>query len=319
MKKNFKKIFVAGHKGLLGSALIKQLKNNNHNLIFTADKKKLDLINQNKVNNFFKKNNFDEVYMSAAKVGGILFNKNYPAEFIYENLMIAANIINAAWLTNVKKLIFIGSSCIYPKFSKSPIKENSLLSGHLEKTNEAYAIAKISGIKLCEFYNKQYKTDFRAVMLTNLYGPNDNYNLNNSHVIPALINKIHNAKIYRKKIINLWGTGKPKREFLYVTDAAKGIYKVMNLSKKKYNTVVDNNHMFVNIGYGKDITIFELSQIISDIIGYKGKIKFDINKPDGTPQKLLDSSRSKIIKWKPEVGLSEGLKDTYADFLEKSR
>ena len=216
MKKNIKKIFIAGHNGLLGKALFKKLKKNNK--LITAERNKLNLINQNQVKNFFKKNKIDEVYIAAAKVGGIMANNTYPAEFIYNNTMIATNLINSSFEARVKKLIFVGSSCIYPKLSSLPIKENALLTGPLEKTNEAYAIAKIMGIKLCEYYNKQYETDFRSVMLTNLYGPNDNFDNNNSHVIPALISKIHNAKVNNHKEIKLWGTGKPLREFLFIED-----------------------------------------------------------------------------------------------------
>jgi GDP-L-fucose synthase len=270
MKKKIKKIFIAGHTGLLGTALFKKL--NKNQLIF-ADRKKLDLINQNKVNSFFKKNKIDEVYIAAAKVGGIMANKTFPAEFIYNNTMIAANIINSAFETGVDKLIFVGSSCIYPKLSSLPIKENALLSGPLEKTNEAYAIAKILGIKLCEYYNKQHDTDFRSVMLTNLYGPNDNFDNNNSHVIPALISKIHYAKVNNLKEIKLWGTGKPMREFLFIDDAADAIIKSMNLDKSKYNKICGNDNIHLNIGFGKQISIKALSKIIAKIIKYNGKIR----------------------------------------------
>ena len=316
MIKKYKKIFIAGHNGLLGKSLLKKLIRNKKNKIVVADRKNLNLIDQDKVNIFFKRNKFDEIYMSAAKVGGILANYKYPAEFIYNNTMIAANIINAAWSTNVKKLIFVGSSCIYPKLSKLPIKETSLLSGYLEKTNEAYAIAKITGIKLCEYYNKQYNTDFRAVMLTNLYGPHDNFDVNTSHVIPSLIAKIHKAKVDNSKTVKIWGTGKPKREFLYVDDAADAIVKMMNVSKFKYNNLCKNDGIHINIGYGKQISISELSNTIAKTVKYTGKIIFDKNYPDGTPAKILDSSKIHKIKWKPKTKLEKGIKKTYSFYLK---
>lgn len=305
-----KKIFIAGHKGLLGSSLLKKLKKKN-NKIIVLEKSKLNLTNQNDVNNFFIKNKFSEVYISAAKVGGILANKTYPAEFIYNNTMIAANMINSAWQTKVKKLIFIGSSCIYPKYSKTPIKEELLLTGELEKTNEPYAIAKITGIKLCESYNKQYGTDFRSVMLTNLYGPNDNYDKKNAHVIPSLIAKIYHAKINKLKEVRLWGTGKPKREFLYVDDAASAIIKTMNINKKNYEKISGDKVSHINIGYGKQISINELSKIICETINFNGKIIFDKNFPDGTPKKILNSKKISKIGWKPIISLEEGIKKTY--------
>lgn len=316
MIKKYKKIFIAGHNGLLGKSLLKKLIRNKKNKIVVADRKNLNLIDQDKVNIFFKRNKFDEIYMSAAKVGGILANYKYPAEFIYNNTMIAANIINAAWSTNVKKLIFVGSSCIYPKLSKLPIKETSLLSGYLEKTNEAYAIAKITGIKLCEYYNKQYNTDFRAVMLTNLYGPHDNFDVNTSHVIPSLIAKIHKAKVDNSKTVKIWGTGKPKREFLYVDDAADAIVKMMNVSKFRYNNLCKKDGIHINIGYGKQISISELSNTIAKTVKYTGKIIFDKNYPDGTPAKILDSSKIHKIKWKPKTKLEKGIKKTYSFYLK---
>ena len=316
MIKKYKKIFIAGHNGLLGKSLLKKLIRNKKNKIVVADRKNLNLIDQDKVNIFFKRNKFDEIYMSAAKVGGILANYKYPAEFIYNNTMIAANIINAAWSTNVKKLIFVGSSCIYPKLSKLPIKETSLLSGYLEKTNEAYAIAKITGIKLCEYYNKQYNTDFRAVMLTNLYGPRDNFDVHTSHVIPSLIAKIHKAKVDNSKTVKIWGTGKPKREFLYVDDAADAIVKMMNVSKFRYNNLCKKDGIHINIGYGKQISISELSNTIAKTVKYTGKIIFDKNYPDGTPAKILDSSKIHKIKWKPKTKLEKGIKKTYSFYLK---
>jgi GDP-L-fucose synthase len=317
MKKKIKKIFIAGHNGLLGKALFKKLKKNNQLII--ADRNKLDLINQFQVKKFFKQNKFDEVYIAAAKVGGIMANNTYPAEFIYNNTMIATNLINSSFEARINKLIFVGSSCIYPKLSPLPIKENALLTGPLEKTNEAYAIAKIMGIKLCQYYNKQYETDFRSVMLTNLYGPNDNFDNNNSHVIPALISKLHNAKVNNLKEIKLWGTGKPLREFLFIEDAADAIIKSMNVHKLKYSQICGNDNIHLNIGFGKQISIKELSKIISKIIDYKGKIKWDRFHPDGTPAKILNSNRIKKINWKPKISLENGLKKTYSHYLKSQK
>ena len=310
-----KKIFIAGHNGMVGSAIYKKLnKNNSNNKLITASKDKLNLKNFDKTYNFFKKHKFDEVYLCAAKVGGILANKTYSADFINENLLIQYSCINAAFKTNVKKLLFLGSSCIYPKNSKIPIKEKYLLTGDLEKTNEPYAIAKIAGLKLCQSYNYQYKTDFRSVMPTNLYGPNDNYDELSSHVLAALIKKIYNAKKNKKKNVIIWGTGKPMREFLHVYDVANACIKIMNLSKKKYFKLVGLDHQFINIGYGKDISIKKLANKISKIIKFKGKIFFDKSKPDGTYRKLIDNSKIKKIKWKPKICLEEGIKSSIQDF-----
>ena len=311
------KVYVAGHNGMVGSALIRILKEKKVYLI-TKDRKELDLTNQAKVQNFFKREKPDQVYLAAAKVGGIYANNTYPAEFIYENLIIDANIIHSAFLSGVKKLIFLGSSCIYPKFSSQPMKEEELLAGLLEPTNEPYAVAKIAGIKICESYNRQYgsthNVDYRSVMPTNLYGPEDNYDSKNSHVIPALIKKFHEAKIKKKSKVIVWGTGTPRREFLYVDDLARACYYVMNLSKNIYNKNTKPTCSHINVGYGTDLTIEELAKTIKKIIGYKGKIKFDTKKLDGMPRKLLDSSRIKNLGWKPNINLKNGLVKVYEDF-----
>jgi len=311
------KVYVAGHNGMVGSALIRILKEKKVYLI-TKDRKELDLTNQAKVQNFFKREKPDQVYLAAAKVGGIYANNTYPAEFIYENLIIEANIIHSAFLSGVKKLIFLGSSCIYPKFANQPMKEEELLTGVLEPTNEPYAIAKIAGIKICESYNRQYgsthNVDYRSVMPTNLYGPGDNYDSKNSHVIPALIKKFHEAKIKKKSKVIVWGTGTPRREFLYVDDLARACYHVMNLSKNIYNKNTKPTCSHINVGCGTDLTIEELAKTIKKIIGYKGKIKFDTKKLDGMPRKLLDSSRIKNLGWKPNINLKNGLVKVYEDF-----
>ena len=311
------KVYVAGHNGMVGSALIRILKEKKVYLI-TKDRKELDLTNQAKVQNFFKREKPDQVYLAAAKVGGIYANNTYPAEFIYENLIIEANIIHSAFLSGVKKLMFLGSSCIYPKFANQPMKEEELLTGVLEPTNEPYAIAKIAGIKICESYNRQYgsthNVDYRSVMPTNLYGPGDNYDSKNSHVIPALIKKFHEAKIKKKSKVIVWGTGTPRREFLYVDDLARACYHVMNLSKNIYNKNTKPTCSHINVGCGTDLTIEELAKTIKKIIGYKGKIKFDTKKLDGMPRKLLDSSRIKNLGWKPNINLKNGLVKVYEDF-----
>ena len=311
------KVYVAGHNGMVGSALIRILKEKKVYLI-TKDRKELDLTNQAKVQNFFKREKPDQVYLAAAKVGGIYANNTYPAEFIYENLIIEANIIHSAFLSGVKKLMFLGSSCIYPKFANQPMKEEELLTGLLEPTNEPYAVAKIAGIKICESYNRQYgsthNVDYRSVMPTNLYGPGDNYDSKNSHVIPALIKKFHEAKIKKKSKVIVWGTGTPRREFLYVDDLARACYHVMNLSKNIYNKNTKPTCSHINVGCGTDLTIEELAKTIKKIIGYKGKIKFDTKKLDGMPRKLLDSSRIKNLGWKPNINLKNGLLKVYEDF-----
>ena len=308
-----KKIFIAGHKGMVGSAIFRKLKNNSNKIII-ADKKKLNLLNQKSVLSFFKRNKFDEVYLCAAKVGGIYANNTYKADFIYQNLEIQNNCIHSAYLTKVKKLMFLGSSCVYPKKPKIPIKEEYLLTSELERTNEMYAIAKISGIKMCEAYNFQFKTDFRAVMPTNLYGQNDNYDSLNSHVLAALIKKIILARKQNKNSFIVWGTGKPKREFLHVDDLADATVKIMNLSKSKYNKLVGEKFPFINVGSGSEISIKDLAKLISKIVGFKGKIIFDKSKPDGTFRKLMDSTKLKKIKWKPKILLTHGLKKIISEF-----
>lgn len=308
-----KKIFIAGHKGMVGSAIFRKLKNNSNKIVI-ADKKKLNLLDQKSVLSFFKRNKFDEVYLCAAKVGGIHANSTYVADFIYENLQVQNNCIHSAYLTKVKKLMFLGSSCVYPKKPKIPIKEEYLLTSELENTNEMYAIAKIAGLKMCKAYNAQFKTDFRAVMPTNLYGQNDNYDSLNSHVLAALIKKIVLAKKQNKNSFIVWGTGKPKREFLHVDDLADATVKIMNLSKSKYNKVAGEKFPFINVGSGSDISIKDLAKLISKIVGFKGKMIFDKSKPDGTFRKLMDNTKLRKIKWKPKISLNSGIKKTIEDF-----
>jgi GDP-L-fucose synthase len=308
-----KKIFIAGHKGMVGSAIYRKLQNK-PNRIVIADKRKLNLLDQKSVLSFFKRNKFDEMYLCAAKVGGIQANTTYVADFIYQNLEIQNNFIHSAYLTKVKKLMFLGSSCVYPKKPKIPIKEEYLLTSELENTNEMYAIAKIAGLKLCKAYNSQFKTDFRAVMPTNLYGQNDNYDSLNSHVLAALIKKIVLAKKQNKKSYIVWGTGKPKREFLHVDDLADATVKIMNLSKSKYNKVAGEKFPFINVGSGSDVSIKDLAKLISKIVGYKGKMIFDKSKPDGTFRKLMDNTKLRKINWKPKISLNFGIKKTIEDF-----
>ena len=298
---------------MVGSAILRKIKNS-HNKIVIADKKKINLLDQKSVLNFFKKNKFDEVYLCAAKVGGIHANNTYVAEFIYQNLEIQNNFIHSAYLTKVKKLMFLGSSCVYPKKSKIPIKEEYLLTSELESTNEMYAIAKIAGLKMCKAYNSQFKTDFRAIMPTNLYGQNDNYDDLNSHVLAALIKKIVLAKNSNKKSFKVWGTGKPKREFLHVDDLADATIKIMNLSKLRYNKIAGEKFPFINVGTGSDISIKDLAKLISKIVGFKGKMIFDKSKPDGTIRKLMDNTKLRTIKWKPKISLKSGIKKTIEEF-----
>lgn len=373
-------IFLAGHRGMVGSAILRRLRTDGYDNIITRTHSELDLNDQKAVREFFNGEKIDYVIIAAAKVGGIYSNNTYPAEFIYSNLMIEANIIHEAWQAGIQRLLFLGSSCIYPKYAVQPMKEEALLSGKLEPTNEAYAIAKIAGIKLCEFYNRQYGTKYRSVMPTNLYGPNDNFDLNNSHVLPALIRKFHLAKlaehhdwdgIHRDELkygaipqdiqqslngiakpntksssparcgIMLWGSGLPKREFLYVDDMAAACLLLINLSdaqydalrsirspafKAKNNTAVSEAGMaesedwsmvpHINIGAGSDMTVQQLAEITKKVVGYKGAVIWDRSKPDGMPQKLLDISRLSSIGWKPEVTLKEGIARTYASYME---
>lgn len=310
------KIYVAGHRGMVGSAIVRHLVAGGHSHIIVRTHNELDLTDQAAVHDFFKTERPDQVYLAAAKVGGIHANNTYPAEFIYQNLMMEANVINAAWKNDVKKLLFLGSSCIYPKLAAQPMREDALLTGLLESTNEPYAVAKIAGIKLCESYNRQYGVDYRSVMPTNLYGPGDNYHPENSHVIPALIRRFHEAKDQNAPFVTIWGTGKPRREFLYVDDMAAASVHVMNLNKKVYDAHTLPMQSHINVGYGDDVTISELAKAVSDVVGYLGEIKFDISKPDGTPRKLMDSSRLNLLGWRPHVNLKAGLTEAYDDFIK---
>lgn len=311
-----KRVFVAGHKGMVGSAITRQLSLSNDIEIITCDRGEVDLINQSQVIDFFQKNKIDEVYLAAAKVGGIQANNNYPADFIFENLMIEANIIHSAHLNKVQKLLFLGSSCIYPKLANQPMQETSLLTGTLEETNEPYAIAKIAGIKLCESYNRQYGRDYRSVMPTNLYGVNDNFHPDNSHVIPALLRRFHEAKLNQLPEVIAWGTGQAMREFLYVDDMASASIFVMNLDKTIYDKHTEPMLSHINIGTGVDCTIKELTETIAKVVGYTGDIVWDSSKPDGTPRKLMDVNRLKSLGWQYSIDLEQGLKQTHDWFLD---
>lgn len=306
MKKN-SKIYIAGHNGLVGSAIVRNLKSNGFNNLVLKTRKELDLLDWQEVKKFFETEKPEYVFLAAARVGGILENDTYPADFIFQNLQIQNNVIHNAYLSEVKKLLFLGSSCIYPRECPQPIKEKYLLTGPLEKTNEAYAVAKIAGIKMCQSYNKQYGTKYISVMPTNLYGPNDNFDLNSSHVLPALLHKFHEAKINNQKEVLIWGTGSPKREFLHVDDLADACVFLM----ESYN-----ENEIVNIGTGEDISIRELAEIVKQIVGFEGKIKNDTSKPDGTPRKLLDVSKLRSLNWKHKIELSQGIKNTYQWFLK---
>jgi GDP-L-fucose synthase len=308
--KLFDKIYIAGHTGMVGSALLKALKNKGYRNIITLSSSKLDLRDQQSTEYFFEKEKPDYVFIAAAKVGGILANYTFRGEFLYDNLMIAANIIHAAYKFDVKKLLFLGSSCIYPKAAPQPIKEEYLLSGPLEVTNEPYAIAKIAGIKLCEAYNDQYNCNYISVMPTNLYGLGDNYHYTDSHVLPALIRRFHEAKLNEYPEVVVWGTGTPKREFLFADDLADACVFLMNTY---------NGTEIVNIGTGSDISIAQLADLIKDIIGYKGNVLFDTSKPDGTHRKLLDVSRLHALGWQHTVSLNEGIKLVYNDFIERKK
>lgn len=308
-------IYVAGHKGMVGSAIIRQLKKDPANTIIVADRAELDLVNQQAVSQFFADNQIDQVYLAAAKVGGIHANNEYPAEFIYQNLMIEANIIHAAHLNDVQHLLFLGSSCIYPKLAPQPMKEDALLTGELECTNEPYAIAKIAGIKLCESYNRQYGRDYRSVMPTNLYGENDNFHPENSHVIPALFRRFHEAKLNNDPVVMAWGSGKPKREFLHVDDMAEASVFVMNLDNETYQKETSPMLSHINVGTGVDCTIRELVETVAKVIGYQGKVEFDATKPDGAPRKLMDVSRLERLGWIAQTSLEDGLRMTYQWFL----
>tara|TARA_B100000989_G_C19525836_1_gene466825 strand:- start:1679 stop:2623 length:945 start_codon:yes stop_codon:yes gene_type:complete len=304
-----KKVFLAGHKGMVGNAILNELNKIEDFSVITAEKRKLDLRNQNEVINFFDNNEFDQVYLSAARVGGILANSTFPAEFIYDNLMIQTNIIQACYENKISKLLFLGSSCIYPRDCNQPMKEEYLLNGFLEKTNEPYAIAKIAGIKTCEAYNKQYGTNFFSIMPTNLYGPGDNFNLKDSHVVPGLIKKFHLAKVDKLDEVIVWGTGNPKRELMHVEDLAKACIFLMNHPNQSDLSTL------INVGSGIETTIYDLAYLIKEIIEYDGELKFDVSMPDGTPRKLLDSSKILSLGWKARINLKDGIESTYNWFL----
>lgn len=311
------RIYVAGHQGMVGSALVRQLQTQHYaDEIVTRTRAELDLTQQADVNAFFLQERIDQVYLAAAKVGGIWANSTYPADFIYQNLIIECNVIQAAHQANIEKLLFLGSSCIYPRHAPQPICENALLTSSLEPTNESYAIAKIAGIKLCEGYNRQHGRDYRSVMPTNLYGPHDNFHPDNSHVIPALMRRFHEAVQSNAKEVVIWGSGTPKREFLHVDDMAAACVHVMNIDKQTYSAITQPMLSHINVGAGIDCSIAELAEILADVTGFTGQLTFDASKPDGTPRKLLDISRLTALGWQAHIGLAEGLKETYAWFLE---
>jgi GDP-L-fucose synthase len=309
------RIYVAGHNGLVGSAIVRTLRAQGLSDIVTRSHAELELTDQFQVREFFRGERIDQVYLAAAKVGGIYANNTYPAEFIYDNMMVQANVVHEAWRAGVQKLLFLGSSCIYPRMAPQPIREEYLMSGILEPTNEPYAMAKIAGIKLCESYNRQYGTDYRSVMPTNLYGPGDNYHAENSHVIPALIRRFHEAKLAGAPEVVIWGSGKPMREFLYVDDMADASVFVMNLDYPTYAAHTDAMHSHINVGTGDDVTIAELAHLVGATVGYRGRIVFDTSKPDGTPRKLLDVSKLKALGWQSRTPLSIGLQRAYASFV----
>lgn len=315
-----KTIFIAGHSGMFGSALIRKLTGDSDCRIITRSRDELDLKNQAEVTRLFKNYSIDQVYLAAARVGGIHANNAYPADFMYENLIIQCNVINAAFHANVKKLLFLGSSCIYPKFAEQPISEDELLSSSLEPTNEPYALAKIAGLKLCESYTRQFGTslgiDYRSIMPTNLYGPGDNFHPENSHVIPGLISRLHQAKVNGEKTTSCWGTGLVKREFLHVDDAADAAIFLMNLSNAHYSSETEPTRYHINVGSGHDLSIRELMDCITKIVGYTGEVEFDTSKPDGPPRKLLNISRLQKLGWKPKIDFVEGLRSTYQWYLD---
>lgn len=317
---NFKdKIYVAGHRGLVGSAIVRQLTLRGFNNLLIRTHNELDLTNQAQVRSFFKKEKPNYVILAAAKVGGIYANNTYPADFIYQNMMIEANVINSAYENKVKRLLFLGSTCIYPKSVKQPMREDALLTNVLEPTNEPYALAKIAGIKLCESYNRQHGTDFRSVMPTNLYGINDNFHPENSHVIPALMRRFHEAKVKNDNEVVIWGTGNAMREFLYVDDMAKASLFVLGLDDKTYQANTKSMLSHINVGTGKDISIREMSSVMKKVVGFKGSLTFDTKKPDGSPRKLIDISRLSNMGWKYSVDLEEGLKKTYKWYCNEDK
>ena len=318
----YPRIYVAGHRGMVGSAIVRVLRQQAGVDVLTRTRQELDLTNQAAVRAFFAAEKPDQVYMAAAKAGGIHANNTYPAEFIYENLMVQANVVDAAFHNGVKKLLFLGSSCIYPRMAAQPMPESALLSGPLEPTNEPYAIAKIAGIKLCESYNRQYGAshglDYRSVMPTNLYGPGDNYHSENSHVIPALIRRFHQAKLGNSPRVTIWGSGSPRREFLYVDDMAAASVFLMNLPKATLDAHTQPMQSHINVGFGSDITIKELAVAVGQTVGYQGVIDFDTSKPDGSPRKLMDSGRLNALGWHAQVGLDAGLAAAYQDFIAQA-
>lgn len=313
------KIFVAGHQGMVGSAIVRVLQRRGFGEVVARPRAELDLRSQADVRAFLEAQKPDHVVLAAGKVGGIHANETYPAEFIYDNLMVEANVIHEAWRVGVRRLLFLGSSCIYPRMAPQPMSEDALLTGPLEPTNEPYAIAKIAGIKLCESYNRQYGTDYRSVMPTNLYGPGDNYHPENSHVIPALIRRFHEAREARAEKVTIWGTGAARREFLYVDDMAEAAVHVMELDEATYRANTQPMLSHINVGTGEDITIRELTGLISEAVGFAGRIEYDTTKSDGAPRKLMDVTRVRALGWRPKVDMREGLSRAYRDFLSSAR
>ena len=311
-----RRIFIAGHRGMVGSALVRQLQQDPGNTLLTRTRGELDLTDQREVAEFFVAERIDEVYLAAAKVGGIHANDTYPADFIRDNLAIQGNIIHEAWRNGVTRLLFLGSSCIYPKLAPQPMREDALLTGPLEPTNEPYALAKIAGIKMCESYNRQHGTDYRSVMPTNLYGPGDNFHPHNSHVIPALLRRFHEARLSGADSVTNWGTGSALREFLHVDDMARACIHVMNLPAAAYQAATDPRLSHLNVGSGVDCSIAELVNTVAQVTGYQGRIEWDPDKPDGAPRKLMDSSKLQSLGWSPEYDLRSGLEDAYAWFVE---
>jgi GDP-L-fucose synthase len=310
------RIFVAGHRGLVGSAIVLALRAQGLTNIVTRSHSELDLRDQAQVRDFFRSGNIGQVFLAAARVGGIHANNTYPAAFIFDNIMVQCNVVHEAWRAGVGKLLFLGSSCIYPRMAQQPIREEYLMNGALEPTNEPYAVAKIAGIKLCESYNRQYGTDYRSVMPTNLYGPGDNFHPQNSHVIPGLLRRFHEAKITHADEVVIWGTGQPMREFLYVDDMAAAAVHIMQLDEQTYRRHTSPMQSHINVGTGEDISIARLASLVSETVGYRGRIAFDSTKPDGTPRKLLDISKLRALGWSPKIPLEHGLKLAYQGFLE---